>query len=312
MSQRISHNRILRYTEADRPINWFVEEQVGRGRWTPEELSPATTGLPRPHVVYWQESGPSEPIAHAWHGDATVYCPTTWWDAAISSGSCGLACRFPCYLLLTHRVRRDPMSPVLYRDTDRVVAAIASWLKADRWRSPGMKQDLRLTHFHVLGLSVDRGDSLLYEAVLQYMPRLAPRFASPATNPQGRKLLLLTKTANTHLLDGLPAGNVVVAMSLNPEAVADLVEGKYPCPDCEGAALGCRTCHGSGAVERISSPIARRLEALKAAQDMGFEVRVRIRPDHSYPGLARALPGLPYRHGPHGHPSHGADPGELP
>jgi DNA repair photolyase len=50
-------------------------------------------------------------------------------------------------------------------------------------------------------------------------------------------------------------------MSLNPEPIADLWEGKFP-----------------DTLERMTPPIERRLEALRAAQDMGFEVRARIDP----------------------------------
>jgi DNA repair photolyase len=74
----------------------------------------------------------------------------------------------------------------------------------------------------------------------------------------------LTKTANTHYLaDIIPAHRnaIVASFSLNPESVADLWEGKWP---------------DTG--ERITPPIAHRLDAVKYAQDLGFEVRVRVDP----------------------------------
>jgi hypothetical protein len=53
----------------------------------------------------------------------------------------------------------------------------------------------------------------------------------------------------------------VVTFSLNPEAVADRWEGKYP-----------------DTSERIMLPIARWLEAAALAQSLGFEVRARLDP----------------------------------
>jgi DNA repair photolyase len=93
---------------------------------------------------------------------------------------------------------------------------------------------------------------------------LAPLFANEQANPQRNKLILLTKTANTYCLEEIrPAHRspVVVSFSLNPEPVADLWEGKWP-----------------DTYERITPPIARRLEAAKYAQDLGFEIRVRVDP----------------------------------
>jgi spore photoproduct lyase len=74
----------------------------------------------------------------------------------------------------------------------------------------------------------------------------------------------LTKTANTHYLaDIIPAhrANIVASFSLNPESIADMWEGKWP---------------DTG--ERITPSISKRLEAIKYAQDLGFEVRVRVDP----------------------------------
>ena len=89
-------------------------------------------------------------------------------------------------------------------------------------------------------------------------------FSTASTNPLRNKLILLTKTANTHYLaDICPEHrqNIVVSFSLNPEAIADLWEGKWP---------------DTG--ERITPPIAKRLQAAKLAQDLGFEIRVRVDP----------------------------------
>lgn len=99
---------------------------------------------------------------------------------------------------------------------------------------------------------------------MPHVRTLAPLFSNPDRNLSGNKLILLTKTANTHYLADIPAeqrSNVVVSFSLNPEPVADLWEGKWP---------------DTG--ERITPSISRRLEAVRYAQDLGFEARVRVDP----------------------------------
>ena len=55
--------------------------------------------------------------------------------------------------------------------------------------------------------------------------------------------------------------NIVASFSLNPESIADLWEGKWP---------------DTG--ERITPSIEARLDAVKYAQDLGYEVRVRVDP----------------------------------
>jgi hypothetical protein len=100
--------------------------------------------------------------------------------------------------------------------------------------------------------------------VIQHVRNLAPLFSNPARNLSSNKLVLLTKTANTHYLaDISPAyrSNVVASFSLNPEPIADLWEGKWP---------------DTG--ERITPSISKRLAAVKFAQDLGFEVRIRVDP----------------------------------
>src|SRR5260370_12117162 len=101
----------------------------------------------------------------------------------------------------------------------------------------------------------------MYEGVVKNVRGLAPLFAGSEHNVCGKNLILLTKTANTHYLaDITPShrSNVVASFSLNPEPIADLWEGKWP---------------DTG--ERITSSISKRLEAVKYAQDSGFEVKVR-------------------------------------
>lgn len=97
-----------------------------------------------------------------------------------------------------------------------------------------------------------------------HVRNLAPLFGSEIHNPRGNKLILLTKSANTHLLADIKPehrGKIVVTFSLNPECIADLWEGKWP---------------DTG--ERITPPIARRLDAAMYAQELGYEIRVRIDP----------------------------------
>jgi DNA repair photolyase len=85
-------------------------------------------------------------------------------------------------------------------------------------------------------------------------------FAEPKTNPFNRHLILLTKSANVHYLEGLPSRNTVVSFSLNPQQIADIFEGRYP-----------------DAV-RITPSISTRVAASRACERMGFETRWRIDP----------------------------------
>jgi DNA repair photolyase len=236
--------------EHARPVTWYVEHQVTTGKWREEVIPAEIVGLSRPLHVF-RAPRRTNLIVHAWHGDRETFCPPTWWDLAIGSGACGLGCR-ACFLILTHRVRRDPCRHLLYDNVDDFQRAVERWLK-----------DPRRGRFHTLGVGIDRSDSLLYEGVTGHVRRLAPLFGSPEYNPNGNRLILLTKTANVGYLEEvapLHRRNIVVSFSLNPEAIADLWEGKWP----DG--------------ERITPPIDRRLEAAKAAQEMGYEVRVRLDP----------------------------------
>lgn len=238
-------------TAEGRTIDWYTIEQVHNGSWRQEEISPDISGLSRPMVVY-RSSRKTNLIAYDWHGDKETFCPPMWWDLAIGSGACGLGCR-ACFLMLTHRIKRDPTRHLLYDNLDDFFHASEKWLlHLDRRRQ------------HTLGVGIDRSDSLLYEGVVPHVRNLAPLFSDPIRNPKGNKLVLLTKTANTHYLaDILPVhrANIIASFSLNPENIADLWEGKWP---------------DTG--ERISPPISQRLEAVKYAQDLGYEVRVRVDP----------------------------------
>lgn len=243
--------RPQRQTGAGRPISWYVDEQVSSGVWREEEILPEVSGLTRPITVFRAPRKTSF-IMYDWHGDKQTFCPPMWWDLAIGSGACGLGCR-SCFLMLTHRIKRDPSRHLLYDNLEDFVHAAEKWLAA-----PARRRQ------HTLGVGIDRSDSLLYEGVMPHVRTLAPLFSNPDRNLSGNKLILLTKTANTHYLADIPAeqrSNVVVSFSLNPEPVADLWEGKWP---------------DTG--ERITPSISRRLEAVRYAQDLGFEARVRVDP----------------------------------
>jgi hypothetical protein len=239
-----------RLTSAGKPITWFVDEQVALGRWRLETIPAGTVGLARDIQVF-RASRNSNVITYDWHGDKETFCPPIWWDLAIGSGACGLGCR-SCFLMLTHRIKRDPARHLLYdnyTDYDRVVK---KWL---------LDSSRRLQH--TMGVGIDRSDSLLYEGVTGHVRRLAPFFASSTSNPKGCRLILLTKSANTRYLEDISPDDrrhVVVTFSLNPEPVADLWEGKWD----DGV--------------RITPTIEARLMAAKHAQDLGYEVRVRIDP----------------------------------
>jgi DNA repair photolyase len=244
-------------TAAGRPITWYVDQEVNEGRWREEEVAAEIVGLTRPLTIF---RGPRKTgfIAYDWHGDKATFCPPMWWDLAIGSGACGLGCR-SCFLMLTHRIKRDPMRHVLYDNIPDFVHAAEKWL-----RNPARRRQ------HTLGVGIDRSDSLLYEGVTGQVRSLAPLFANPMHNPLSNRLILLTKSANTgYLAEVAPEhrSNIVASFSLNPEPVADLWEGKWP---------------DTG--ERITPFITHRLQAVRYAQDLGYEVRVRVDPILTPPG----------------------------
>src|SRR5947208_6129489 len=206
-------------TAEGRTIDWYTIEQVQNGAWREEEIAQDISGLSRPITVY-RASRKTNIITYDWHGDKNTFCPPMWWDLAIGSGACGLGCR-ACFLMLTHRIRRDPWRHLLYNNFEDFYKAVTKWLL-----SPNRRRQ------HTLGVGIDRSDSLLYEGVTGHVRRFAPLFASLSANPKDCKLILLTKSANTHYLkeiSPIDRRNVIVTFSLNPEPIADLWEGK--CPD---------------------------------------------------------------------------------
>lgn len=247
----MSTNRFHGTTLDGQPTDRYVNEQIMKGVWREETIPPATSGLTRAITVVRARRA-SDLIVHDWHGDAETFCPPTWWDMAIGSGPCNLGCK-NCFLLLTHRIRRDPWRHLLYDNLENFLHAAERWLADPARRAQ-----------HTLGLGIDRSDSLLYEGIAPHARNLAPLFGSSAYNRCGNQVILLTKSANTHYLQEIAPAHrhaLVVSFSLNPQPVADLWEGEWP-----------------DTRERIPPTIAQRLEAARLAQDLGFEVRIRLDP----------------------------------
>ncbi|MFC2037483.1 spore photoproduct lyase family protein [Chloroflexota bacterium] len=251
LSANQSPPRWVGRTSAGRSILWFVEEQVANGTWREETIPAEVVGLSRPLVVC-RAPRKTNLITHSWHGGEDTFCPPVWWDLAIGSGPCGLGCR-ACFLMLTHRIKRDPLRHLLYDNLTDFVLTTERWL-----RDPERRRQ------HTLGIGIDRSDSLLYEGVVEHVRSLAPLFGDSDINRNGNKLILLTKSSNAHYLAEISPkhrSHVVVSFSLNPEPIADRWEGKWP---------------DTG--ERITPPISERVKAAKYAQQLGFEVRVRLDP----------------------------------
>ncbi len=244
----------------------FIEKEIARGAFRPFTVLPAVSGLPRPMTILLAERR-TKLLKFAYHGDENTFCPPLWGDLAIGSGACGFGCR-TCFLMLTWREMRDPLRPVVYDNGSDFERFAAKWLHAKAWWVDG-KGVRERTGRDTLGLGIDCADSLLWEGVTGHARRLIPLFLDGNSNPLGNQLVLLTKSANVRYLDEITElgrfkgniPNVVVTMSLNPEPIADLWEGKF-----------------RDSLERITPPISKRLEALRFAQDMGFEVRARIDP----------------------------------
>ena len=107
-------------------IEWYVKKQLDDGVWSQETLPAEVVGLSRPITVY-RASRKTNIITYDWHGDKNTFCPPMWWDLAIGSGACGLGCR-ACFLMLTHRIRRDPWRHLLYNNFEDFYKAVTKWL----------------------------------------------------------------------------------------------------------------------------------------------------------------------------------------
>ncbi|MBN1311351.1 MAG: hypothetical protein JXB30_08015 [Anaerolineae bacterium] len=109
------------------PISWYVNEMVACGYWREEVIPAQTVGLSRDATVL-RTSRKGDFIVHKWHGDRKTFCPPLYDDLATGSGACG-HCR-ACFLILTHRTRRDPWRHLLYDNVERFWVEAADWLKS--------------------------------------------------------------------------------------------------------------------------------------------------------------------------------------
>ena len=71
-----------------------------------------------------------------------------------------------CFLMLTHRIRRDLNRHLLYDNVLDFAHAAEQWLL-----DPARRRQ------HTLGVGIDRSDSLLYEGIIGHVRTLAPLFA---------------------------------------------------------------------------------------------------------------------------------------
>lgn len=243
------HNETSHSAIEPRPHSTFVENHVKSGKWRLERIPAYVVGLSRDLDVYRAKRSTSFITEKQDNSDAETFCPAVLSDLIITSGPCGLACR-GCCVFNTFRRMRDPLRPLLHDNVED------AWRETRKWLvSPDHKPG------EPFGIGIDKCDSLLFEGVLGHARELIPIFANPELNPKGHQLLLLTKTANVHYLEGLPNKNVAVAFSLNPEPIADLWEGKWP-----------------DTLERITPAISDRLQACLNAQQMGYQTRWRLDP----------------------------------
>ncbi len=231
-------------SETKNPIAWWVDSQVAKGNWREITLPPQITGLDFPVNIFETERRSSfiKPWRMSPEDHLATFCPPTWYDVAIGSGACGLQCR-SCFLMLTHRIRRDPRRHLIYTNFNVMKRDIQAWLLGSKRRST-----------ETLGLGIDCSDSLLYDRYTNISQWVIPMFSETSTNPKGCRLILLTKSANVDQLKDLPHnGKIVVSFSLNPQSIADLWEG-------------------------ITPPISKRLEAGLKVQSWGYHYRWRIDP----------------------------------
>jgi len=229
---------------SDRSVTWWVEERIAKGEWREVRLSPEVTGISQEISIL--ETQRKSPFIKHWRMSTehhrTTFCPPIWYDLAIGSGACGLQCR-ACFLMLTHRIRRDPRRHLIYTNYEDMEREVRRWLLAPKRRT-----------FETLGLGIDCSDSLLYDRYTAISQWIVPLFGDPATNPRGCILILLTKSTNVDQLEHLPHnGKVVVSFSLSPQTIADLWEG-------------------------ITPLVAHRLEAGFKVQAWGYRYRWRIDP----------------------------------
>lgn len=198
-------------------ITWYVDRMVQCGEWEPVTLPAELVGLACPITIFEakRKSNFITKLEMTPEDSATTYCPTNLWrDLRIGSGACGLQCR-RCFLLLTHRIKRDPRRHVVYVNYEDYESQVAMWLKDP---SEGMN----------LGLGIDCSDSLIYNNHTKITQWLIPMFGNQKT-AKPKKLVLLTKSTNVdQILDLHHNGNVAVSFSLYPPEVAKVWETLAP------------------------------------------------------------------------------------
>ena len=169
-------------------MSWYVESLKDGETWREQTIPASVVGLDRDITVF-RSSRQTNLITHDPHGDAQTFCPPMWWDLAIRSGCLRFRLQ-SMFLTLTHRAKRDPLRHLLYDNIDDFAGATEKWVTSAIRR-----------HQRTLGVGIDRSDSLLYEGVTPHVRTLAPLFGNETYNSNGNKLVLLTKSANTHYLD---------------------------------------------------------------------------------------------------------------
>jgi DNA repair photolyase len=198
-------------------VCWYVDQMVQRGEWKPVSLPPELVGLGCPITVFEakRESNFITRLKMKPENRATTYCPCNLWrDLRIGSGACGLQCR-RCFLVLTHRIKRDPRRHVIYVNHEDYQREVDNWLKDP---SKGMN----------LGLGIDCSDSLLYDNYTKITQWLIPMFGDQKTG-RPKKLILLTKSTNVdQILDLHHNGNVAVTFSSYPPEIANVWETLAP------------------------------------------------------------------------------------
>jgi hypothetical protein len=89
---------------------------VREGIWKPEVVPAEVAGVARDLTIYRAERK-THLITYDEHGDPETRCPSRWADIRIGSGACGFGCR-ACFLMLTQRMMRDPLSPLIYSNVE--------------------------------------------------------------------------------------------------------------------------------------------------------------------------------------------------
>jgi DNA repair photolyase len=198
-------------------ITWYVDKMVQCGEWKPVTLPAEVVGLACPITIFEakRKSNFITRLKMRSEDRATTYCPIEQWsDLRIGSGACGLLCK-RCFLVLTHRIKRDPHRHVIYTNYEDFERAVDKYLKDP---SQGMN----------LGAGIDCSDSLLYDKYTKTTQWLIPKFGDQKTC-HAKMLVLLTKSVNVNqIVDLRHNRRVAVTFSLYPPEVAKVWETLAP------------------------------------------------------------------------------------